>query len=89
MAYLTIGEDIYRYNEHLFCEILESLDSYTMSKTTERIVTIHFDSDKFGNDEFCLALIKNNHKTKEPYFFRIINASHLNRHLMKESLYLD
>ena len=89
MAYLVLGEDLHKYNKQLFYDILKSLDSYEMEPTNNRIVKISFESDKFEPDEFCIALIKNDHKTKEPYFFGIIKACHLNRHLMKESLYLS
>lgn len=81
MAYLIIGEDIYKYREPLFCDILESLDSYTMSKTTDRMVTINFDDDEHKG--FCIAMIKNDQKTKDLYFWGIIQASKLDRHLNK------
>jgi len=83
MPYIVIGEDIYKYNEPLFIDILKSIDSYTMSQTTNRIVTIYFESDKFRPEEFCIAMIKNDRKTMQPYLFGIIKADHLNRHLNK------
>ena len=82
MPYLVIGEEIYRYNEPLFNAILESLKTYTMSKTTERIVTIEFESDKFKG--FCIAMIKNDRKTREPFFWGIIQGENLIRHLAKK-----
>ena len=83
MAYLALGEEFHKHNKQLFYAILESLDSYEMEATTKRIVTISFESDKFSPDEFCIAMIKNDRKTREPYFFGIIKADHLNRHLNK------
>ena len=82
MAYLVLGEDIHKYNKSLFYAILESLDSYEMEPATDRIVKITFDSDDFAKDEFCIAMIKNDHTKKRGlYFWGIIQGDKMDEHL--------
>ena len=83
MAYLILGEDIHLYNKSLYCEILSALNGCEINQINERLLKITFESDNFDEDEFCLAMIKNDRKTKQPYLFDIIKASLLNRHLSK------
>jgi len=83
MAYLTIGPEFYKYRTDLYKDIISFLDNPKLIGMMGDVKKIGFDSEKFNEDEFCVALIKHNRKNRELYLFDIIQAEKFNRHLNK------
>ena len=72
MAYLTLGPEFYRDNPKLYNSVLSRVKGIVKDQILD-FKFIYFDSDKYGKDEHCIAVIKESTFHRKPYFKQIIS----------------
>ena len=75
MAYFTLGPEFYKKEPELYYRIINRVKGEII-KVDRDIHFIRFDSNKYGKNEHCVAVIKESAFHRKPYFKQIISYSY-------------